>query len=194
MSNNIESETWLKSEFEQNIGLIKDYDGKIIDIIKFYFTLLLGIMSVVVAIIKFSGFNDYIYLLGIISLTFSFAGHLLLLWIYKLRSYFVLAARQINAVRKYYREILPDELKEIIIQPTNVKYPGYYHKSSSHIIAMYLIIFFNAFAICVSSYIFISPCKICTSTIIILSIIIGIIDAAIFNYILYKKLKEKENE
>jgi len=72
-------------------------------------------------------------------------GEILLVWLVAFRRYFVLAARQLNAIRKHATSCLSPEGKhELVIQSTDPGYPPYWHASSAHAIILVLVSLLNA--------------------------------------------------
>lgn len=135
---------WLKSEFEQNFLQLRSIDDKILGLIKFYVTMIVGLGSAAIAIMGLENLEDPYLLVGLLLLGTSVAGGILLVWMITLRGYFVTCARQLNAIRSLYSEYLPTDKKKHIVQPTDSSYPPLLHKTSSHYVVMVLMIFLNS--------------------------------------------------
>lgn len=53
----LNSESWLKTEFEQSFQQMRDRDARIIEIVKFYATVVLGVATAIVALMGLKEVN-----------------------------------------------------------------------------------------------------------------------------------------
>jgi len=137
-------ESWLKAEFEQNFDHLRDRDSKFIEIIKFYATLVLGVVTASIALMGVKNLNHAFALVGLLLIATCFVGEICLLWMIAFRKYFVTSARQVNAIRHLYKENMPEEYQGCVLQSTDPSQPPLLHKGSAHITMMRIITFVNA--------------------------------------------------
>ena len=137
-------ESWLKAEFEQNFDHLRDRDSKFIEIIKFYATLVLGVITASIALMGVKNLNHAFALVGLLLIATCFVGEICLLWMIAFRKYFVTSARQVNAIRLLYKENIPKEYQGSVLQSTDPLQPPLLHKGSAHITMMRIITFVNA--------------------------------------------------
>jgi len=137
-------ESWLKTEFEQNFDHLRDRDSKFIEIIKFYATLVLGVVTASIALMGIKNLNHAFALVGLLLIATCFVGEICLLWMIAFRRYFVTSARQVNAIRHLYAENIPGEYQGCVLQSTDPSQPPLLHKGSAHITMMRIITFVNA--------------------------------------------------
>ena len=147
---NIDVDSWLRTEFEQNFIQMRDRDDKIINITKFYITLIAGIISACVALLGLKKLTSPYYWVGLLLIFTSIIGELIFFWIIVFRKYFVKCARQVNSLRGFYSEKLAKYIKkDIIINPTDASYPKLINKKSSHTIIFTIMTFVNSSLIAV---------------------------------------------
>jgi hypothetical protein len=141
----IGSAEFLLKEYEESYNHMRHYDNSLITLIKFVFSFNLGLLSACLAIYNY--FSDQklmvIKPLGYI-LVMGFAiGIIFLCLCTRNRMYFVIVARHLNNLRKYFSGKIGDEFSFEEMY-TNPKYPKYFNSFSTYSITIYLISIFNA--------------------------------------------------
>jgi hypothetical protein len=138
------SESWLKVEFEQNFIQLRDRDDKILGLTKFYVSAMLGVGSVAIGLLGLEKLGHPYTLVGMLLLGACILGEMFFVWMVAFRGYFVECARQINAIRRAYRDSLPAGLSWCVLQPTDPAVPRTLNRRSGHIVVMALMSFVNA--------------------------------------------------
>jgi len=146
----IGSVEFLLKEYEESYNHMRHYDNSVVALIKFIFSFNLGLLSACLAIYNY--FRDQplmvIKPLGYI-LVMGFAiGIIFLCLCTRNRVYFVIVARHLNRLRKYFSEKIGEEFSFNEMY-TNPEYPEYFNFFSTYSIIIYLISIFNAILISV---------------------------------------------
>jgi hypothetical protein len=188
-------ESWLKTEFQKNFNHLRDRDSKIIEIVKFYVTVVLGVATASIALMGLKDLSNAFALVGLLLIATCVVGEICLLWIIAFRRYFVTCARQINAIRHLYVENSPPQYRESILQPTDPSLPPMLHTGSAQIIVMIIIIFINAILFAlgvlgVTSYM----AQIKSEHRILVSVFAFLSIAGLNTIYMRKKLKENKND
>lgn len=140
----VDYETWSKMEFEQGFLQLRDRDERIIDLTKFYITMILSSGSIAIALLSLKDLVYRYFLVGLLLIMSCVVGEMLVILITAFRSYFVICARQLNAIRGTYTRGIPTSEKGCIVQPTDPSYPPMFNKNSAHFIVILLMTFINA--------------------------------------------------
>ncbi len=187
---NTQSDKWLKLEFQQNFDQLRYNDDKLTSLEKFFVAEVLGVIGVAIALYNKRFSESPRISIAILVLFASILGEIIYVWAITIRKYFVLSARQINSIRNYYVNLNSDEVRRFILLPTDSKHPVFINKSSSHLIALYLMNFINSILFSSSISFIVSTFKyfLCIKSLIIFSLLfIGLIT----NHMILKfKLKE----
>jgi len=103
MFTNSQSTQYLLAEYQQCFNHMRHYDGIIISVIKYSFTILAAVISIGFAFFKFFAGEPYQIpvLIAILSLAF-LIGLISIILILKNRVYFVDVTRQVNSLRSYF--------------------------------------------------------------------------------------------
>lgn len=104
----VDYETWLKMEFEQGFLQLRDRDERIIDLTKFYITMILSSGSIAIALLSLKDLVYRYFLVGLLLIMSCVVGEMLVILITAFRSYFVICARQLNAIRGTYTRSLSE--------------------------------------------------------------------------------------
>lgn len=132
---------WLRLEFEQNFEHLRDRDEKILSLVKFYTTTVLGVGSVAVALFGLKNLPSPHVWIGTLLVMAAVLGELVFFLLTSLRSYFVTSARQLNAIRNHYAQHVA---REILIQPTDSSYPKRLRFGSAHMFVLAVVALTNA--------------------------------------------------
>jgi hypothetical protein len=125
------TDKWLLVEFQENFTQLRDRDEHILGMTKFFVTLILSVTTVVVTVMGLENFVVSPKWIGLLMIATAVAGEILFLWMVMFRTYFVTCAQQLNAIRRFFVERLPEEERWVAVQPTELQYPSVFRWGSS---------------------------------------------------------------
>ncbi|GEM_PF-6217856 len=132
---------WLLLEFQENFIQLRDRDEHILGMTKFFATLILSVATVIVSLLGLKNFVVSPRWIGLLMITTAVVGEILFLWMVTFRSYFVVSAQQLNAIRQHFVRRMPEELRWVAVQPTSPLYPSVFRWGSSVTAIWTLIVF-----------------------------------------------------
>lgn len=186
---------WLKTEFDQNYSQLRDADSKIIDLVKFYFTIFIGAITVYFGLISKTSDHNEMYVGGFaLFLALGIIGYIIAHWLVRLRGYFTIYARQLNAIRKQFTLSFSPEMSDVFLHSKDVKKPDVLHKDSSHIAALYTIIIGILISILVAMLLITRLLEVEPYLKISISILITVLLGGIIIYRFFKNIKRRANE
>ncbi len=122
---------WLRLEFRENFTQLRDRDAQIMGMTKFLATLILSVATVVVGLLGLEQFTGQAKWIGLLLIAASVVGEILFLWIATFREYFVVCARQLNAIRSWYVRRLPLGEQRVAVQPIDSRFPRVFNPRSA---------------------------------------------------------------
>ena len=145
MINKEKSVDFLLKEYSEAYTHMRHYDNISISFIKFLFTFDLAVLSAVVTIYNYFDDKQIILIkpIGYLLIISFLIGLLLLSLAVRNRAYFVPVTRQVNRIRKYFKENM--EIKfdfgDMYINPA---YPKYFNVFSTYSLTFYLMSLLNS--------------------------------------------------
>jgi phosphoglycolate phosphatase-like HAD superfamily hydrolase len=124
---------FMRMEFQQNFEQLRDRDQHIIGMTKFFATLFLSVATVASGLLGLSIFSasQKWSAVGVLLLVTCCIGEMLFLWLVTFREYFVVCARQLNAIRHWYVSQLPLSQRDVAVQPVDCELPQVIHLKSA---------------------------------------------------------------
>jgi hypothetical protein len=126
-----ETNKWLLLEFQENFAQLRDRDEHILGMTKFFATLILSVATIIVTLMGLRSLVVSPRWIGLLMMATAVVGEILFLWMLTFRKYFVVCARQLNAIRRLYVGRMPRELRWVAVQPTDIQYPSVFRWGSS---------------------------------------------------------------
>jgi len=145
MINKEKSIDFLLKEYSEVYSHMRHYDNISISFIKFLFTFDLAVLSAVVTIYNYFDDKQAILIkpIGYLLIISFLIGLLLLSLAVRNRAYFVPVTRQVNRIRKYFKENMEIEFDfgDMYINPA---YPKYFNVFSTYSLTFYLMSLLNS--------------------------------------------------
>ena len=136
---------WVKAEFDQSYEHLRDRDERIIDLTKFYATLVCSIGAACGGLLSLTTLPHPYGVVGIVLLAAALMGGLVLIWLVAFRRYFVDTARQLNALRGVYTRGIGEPMRgQAVVHRTDGSHPPYWRVSSAHVAALLLVALINS--------------------------------------------------
>lgn len=150
MINKEKSIDFLLKEYSEAYTHMRHYDNISISFVKFLFTFDLAVLSAFVAIYHYFDEKQAILIrpIGYLLILSFLIGVLLLSLAVRNRAYFVPVTRQVNRIRKYFKENMEIEFNfgDMYINPA---YPKYFNVFSTYSLTFYLMSLLNSVIISV---------------------------------------------
>lgn len=187
----LEREKWLKAEFEQSFLQLRDHNNRINQVVYWFVGAVLAAISAKLGM-KSMG-DDFLsgWLLSLLLFLFGLFGFGSVAWILSLRTSFVIYARQVNRIRRYY--IKKYELADVVFPGWDPRKPRWLHHTSSdtYFICVSYVMSFASIILSVLTFPFEEICShgcfICFRTPLVTGLVIGI---SIYSWI-YREAKRK---
>ncbi len=150
MINKEKSIDFLLKEYTEAYIHMRHYDNISISFVKFLFTFDLAVLSAVVTIYNYFDDKQAVLIkpIGYLLILSFFVGLLFLSLAVRNRAYFVPVTRQVNRIRKYFKENMEIEFDfgDMYINPA---YPKYFNVFSTYSLTFYLMSLLNSVIISV---------------------------------------------
>jgi len=140
---------FLTKEFEQSWGYQQHIESQMVNHLRFYVTLLLGIVSASIAIAKFGAITTFptLGLISILFLVFFFVGNVLRIVYVQLRIRKILSIENLNNIREYFHKEFP-AISNVGVFPTlQKKSPPYLRKASAEWNTLIFIVIMNSLSL-----------------------------------------------